>query len=167
MEHNIPPRATFDQIMAGLGYLNKTQLRAVEAKAKFFGQHERRTGPTTIENEDWLKIGILSELTNRGLDGRDFRIKKDSSFASFNTQSENVRSILLKAVEPLTAVQCRALGGVAAECLAKYILTWRHEGKSFEVTRETMFRYASRIPQAINWAFPGYLESGLLGVLIK
>ena len=151
------------QILFSLGTLNRYQLDKVKQRVSFLLQH--RTNTTSVENEDWLLLGILNELRRRGLDDRDtFRLKKVSSYASFNTQSENVRSLLLKVAPDLTAIQRRALGETAAKALADFISTWTPPR---ETNRENLLMLVSKIPEALDWAFPGYMAAGMLGMVVR
>lgn len=154
----ISSAASYAEVLLSLGRLNRKQLEEVRRRAAFFLQH--KTEPDSVEDEDWLLTGILTELRRRGLDSRSFRIKRASSYASFQTQSENVRELLLTAAPGLTAVQRRALGEVAAYELASY-LSWT------DVSRETMLTYVARIPEAIDRAYPGYMASQLLGLVVR
>ena len=152
----------FPELLRSIDQLNTTQLKAARQRINFQLQH--RSDQTTLEDEDWLLHGINAELRRRGLDNRDsFRVKKDSSFASFNTQSEQARELLLLAAPGLTAIQRRALGEIAAKALADWLSTWQN----YSINRETLMRNVGKIPEAIDRAYPTYIETGLLGLIIK
>lgn len=150
------------EIVASLRSLSRSQLEDVRRRAALYLQHSK---PSTVEDEDWLLIGIRTELSRRGLESRDtFRLKKPSSFASYQTQSETVRSLLLSAAPDLTAVQRRALGEIAAKALADFLTSWQ---KPPTISREALLRRVSRVPEALDWAYPGYMAAGLLGVVVR
>lgn len=148
----------YKEVIDSLSRLNRAQLEQVRRRCAFLLQHQQ-SGLVSVEQEDWLLLGILSELRFRGLDKGSFQLKNHSSHASFNTQSEKVRELLLEAAPGLSAVQRRALGQVAAQALASY-LTWTN------VNRDNMLRYVSRVPEAVDEAYPGYLESRLLHLVV-
>lgn len=146
------------QILRSMQGMSRAQLEQVRQRTAYYLQH--KTAVTeSVEEEDWLMLGILHELDRRGLDARPIRLKKASSFAQYQTQSENVRALLLKAAPGLNALQRRALGQVAGRELARY-LTW------VDVNRESMLMYVSRTPEAIDAAYPGYMAAKMLGLVI-
>lgn len=148
----------YSQINQALGRLSRNQLEQVRKRCTFLLQYQTRE-QVPVEQEDWLLLGILSELRYRGLDKGSFQLKNHSSHASFNSQSEKVRELLLEAAPGLTPVERRVLGQVAAAALAKYI-SWT------DVNRDNMLRYVSHVPEAVDVAFPGYMESRLLHLVV-
>ena len=157
---NSPHALDASYVLSALPRLNKGELEEVKRRTTALLQMGRRTDPQPIEDEDWLLLGILSELRHRGLDNRPtVRLKKASSYAGFSAQSERVRQLLLDAAPGLTAVQRRALGEIAARALADY-LTWT------DLNRDTLMRFVGRVPEALDKAYPGYTSSGLLPLII-
>lgn len=154
----------FKDIMGSLRSLSRTQLEAVRKQAAYHLQHQSSRGSAPVEEEDWLLLGLLTELRRRGLDGRDFKIKSSSSFAGFQTQSVGVRELLLTAVPGLSAVQRRLLGEIAGYELARYLESW---SPPKEISRANLLMYVSRVPEAIDRAFPGYMAAGMLGLVVS
>lgn len=146
------------RLLQSLQSMSRSQLEQVRQRASYHLQH--KTGAIeSVEDEDWLMLGILHELDRRGLDARPIRLKKPASFAQYQTQSENVRALLLKAAPGLNVLQRRALGQVASKELARY-LTW------VDVNRGSMLMYVSKIPEAIDAAYPGYMAAKMLGLVV-
>ncbi len=145
-------------MLASLTSLNRSQLEEIRRRAAFLLQH--KSGPASVEDEDWLLTGILTELRHRGQDDRNLRLKKASSYASFQSQSERVRAVLEDLAPDLSVVELKALGEVAANALAVRLERWT------EVSRENMLRYVSQVPEAIEGCYPGYMASGMLCVVV-
>lgn len=156
----------YESIIGSLPSLSKTQLAEVKKRATALASLSRslEVEQSPVEDEDWLLHGVLSELRRRGLDHRPFNIRNPASFAGFSTQSASVRETLVLAAPDLTAVQRRVLGEIAAYELARYLQSWK---KAPEINRETMLRYISRVPEAVETAYPGYLEAGLLSLIVR
>ena len=156
----LPP--DYDQILSSLPSLSRHQLEEIRRRSVFLLQHKSSSVP--VEDEDWLLLGILTELQQRGLDNRSsFKIKRTSSYAGFSTQSERIRSLIATAVPNMSSVQQRAMGEVAADALCRYLLSWRDPP---QLSRSTLLRYVGRVPEALDWSYPGYIASGLLGLTI-
>ena len=150
---------SYQQVLEALPTLGRKDLNEVRKRCIVLSQGRVEPREVPVEDEDWLLLGVLHELTRRGLDGRVFRLKSTGSYAGFASQSERVREVLMLAAPDLTAVERRALGRVAAKALANYI-TWT------AVTRDSLLTYISRVPVAIDAAYPGYLEHGMLKMVI-
>ena len=156
---------TYQQLVSSLPTMSKSQLTKLRQHVAFLLQHSPIDPVQPVEDEDWLLRGILTELDRRGLNvGKDFKIRRDSSYASFRAQSESVRAHLLRMVPNLTAVQRRALGEVCGRELALYLASWQ---SAPEINRHTMLTYVSRVPEALERSFPGYMAAGLLKMVIS
>lgn len=154
----------FNQILLGLGTLNRTQLEQIRQRCAFFLQQKH--GSAGLEDEDWLLYGILSELSRRGIDNQqtiNFRIKKSGSFHSYQTKSERVRMLLEQAAPGLTFTERRALGEVAAKELARFF----EKDRKWDITLNRMLERIDLVMPAMDRSFPGYLESGMLGVVLR
>ncbi len=109
--------------------------------------------------------GILREIERRGLEVHPgFRIKKMGSFASFATKSERVRELLEKTVPNISLTQRRYLGELSAYCLCDYVV-WK--GFSKDVSLSVLLERVDFIPHALERSFPGYLEAGALGTVLR
>lgn len=115
-----------------------------------------------VEEQDWLLEGIIRDCKKRGMYvSRNFhmRNRKTGSFASYITKSQIVRELLLECAPGLSPVQQQALGVVAARELADYLTV----GASFEY----MMKMVHLVPTALERAFPGYMASKLLGMVVR
>lgn len=152
----------YKQIIASLGALSRSELKQLRQRVGFYLQHPASSVPAPVEDEDWLLRGIFAELQRRGVEGeRAFRIRRSASYASFEAQSIRVRALLLQAAPGLSAVERRALGEVAAGALARRLEGWR------DVNRENMLMNVSRVPEAVERCYPGYLGAGLLAAVVR
>lgn len=152
------PQIDFADILRTLPALNRKQLEELRTKAAFFIQR-RPDVNVSMEDEDWLLSGIKKELVRRGLEKPDFVFRKNDSYRSFVTTSVKVRELLEEAAPGLSLVERRYLGEIAAKELARYLRV--------EITLRSMLEHASQIPQALNRAFPGYMEGRMLGIVIR
>lgn len=154
----MPRQVEFSDVLRALPSLNRTQLEELRTKAAFLISRRPNTA-TSMEDEDWLLYGIKTELVRRGLENPDFIFRKNESFRSFITISPKVRELLESAAPGLSLTERRWLGEVAAKELAKYLRV--------DISLRSMLEHASQIPQALNRAFPGYMEGRMLGIVIK
>lgn len=115
---------------------------------------------------DWLRTGIISELSRRGLKYRD-RSSRGPASTSYAQDSEIVREELLKALHSTIPnpkyAQKLELGRVAAHCLATYLL----RSKKFDLGLKIMLNNVGKTFEAIDALFPGYLQAGLLGSVLE
>ena len=128
------------------------------------GGGEGAGGYTTAQNSDWLLYGFQSELKARGLGATipsAFRIKSMRSFKAYGPKSEKIREALELAVPDLSMPEQVALGIIVARALANYISAWT------ELSLESMLHNVGRTMEALDSAFPGYLDAGMLGHLLK
>jgi len=86
----------------------------------------------------------------------NFRIKKSRSFAGYETQADRVRMVFNNAIPNMSVTDQRSLGVIAARALADYIAEWS------EITFESLMRNVAKIPEAVEQAYPGYIQSGML-----
>jgi hypothetical protein len=117
-----------------------------------------------VANRDWLLDGILEVVKERGLGHMippNFRVRKTSSFSGYETQADRVRLMLTTAIPDMTVTDERAIGVIVVRALADYISSWS------EVSFDSLLRNVSKIPDAIDAAFPGYLASGMLPFLLR
>jgi hypothetical protein len=116
-----------------------------------------------VEEQDWLLEGILSECQHRGVFvGRTFHLKRAGSFAAYATKAETVREILTECAPGLSPVQRVRLGQVCARELANYLHGHFHSPPSFKA----MMDRVDWIPLAMDTAFPGYMASKLLQLVV-
>jgi hypothetical protein len=151
---------SYDETLSNLPKFNRRQLEEIRRRCAFLLQ-QKSTKHETLEDEDWILEGILIEIRRRGLGPPPgFRIQRHSSYANFSTQSANVRELLVKTISNLTATERRFFGEVAAKELARYI-HWK------DISLNVLLENVSLVPQALEKAFPGYLTSGMMGVMLR
>jgi len=154
------PIVRYEDILATLPHLSREQLGNIQKKcaAAIALAGGKRSG-----DDDWLLRGIHVELIRRGLEEERLQpIQAKGANAGFTTQSERVRSVLEKGAPGLSRNELYVLGEIAAQCLANHIDSWDKGGLSIS----TLMRNVSRVPEAVDRAFPGYLEAGFLGMVV-
>jgi hypothetical protein len=152
-------QSEFDSIVAKIPSMTKQQMTDLRRRLLFFIGSSNST-----TNADWLLDGILTVLRERGMGHMippNFRIKNNKSFADYETQADRVRELLSDAIPNMTLTEQRSLGVIAARALADYIT------KFSEVGLHSMLLYVARIPEALDNAFPSYLESGTMHFLVR
>lgn len=123
---------------------------------------------STGQQSDWILDGILTVLQERGLGETippHFAIRKTKSFSGYETQADRVRRLLDNAMPDMSLTEHKLMGILAARSLADYISSWSEDNN--EVTLARLLQHVSQIPTALNRAFPGYIESGVLTFLLR
>lgn len=115
---------------------------------------------SVVEGEDWLGQGICIELRRRGLVRGDAQIRAPDK-AFIRDQKEMSEFLVERIGRPLKSVEKAVLGQVAARALADYI------GHSAPLSMRTMMQNVSKVPQALEDSFPGYLASGMVEKMIR
>lgn len=112
--------------------------------------------------EDWLQSGILSELKRRGIWAQGHSIDSyvkghaEASLAARQHILGGYRNRLPRRAELL------ALGQLAANALAEWLLRAK-----VPLGPKTMFNNLNKIPAALEDAFPGYWQAGMLGTCLE
>ena len=150
----------FDALVRRLPELTKNQMTTLRRHLLFLID-DKESG--SVANEDWILHGIVTVLNERGLGYMippHFRIKKSRSFAGYETSADRVRTLLTDAIPEMTVTEQRSLGVIAARALADYISQWS------SVSFDSLMRNVSKIPEALDEAFPGYTQSGLMRFIL-
>lgn len=153
--------ADYNKLVARLPELTRDQLADLRRRSAFLLGHKEKSGG--IKDQDWLLAGLIQVLNDRGLESTipaNFRIKNNRSFAAYTTQADRVMQLLSQAIPNMSATERLGIGVLAARALADYLQEWS------SVSLESMLRNVSRIPEAIDAAFPGYIGSGLLSFVL-
>ena len=117
---------------------------------------------------DWLLQGTRDELKRRGHKHyvRDYAqirsLCSDYEMASMEIREQLERQVERHIQNP-TLTQLRTLGAVSARSLAQYIQSWK---KGPPVALTPMLQNVSRTLEALEFSFPGYIQSGMIGCLI-
>lgn len=117
------------------------------------------------QDDDWLLAGVIAVLKEKGLGDTIptyFKIKNQKSYHGYARKSERLRGMLLSKCGALRRTEHYALGHMAASLLFDYLA---EESRALGLWG--MLGSIDVLPQAIDDAFPGYLESGLLGMLLR
>ncbi len=120
--------------------------------------------PAEKNDDNWIALGIVCEMRRRGLlsEATAHRCYKMSD-SIFLAKSGDVWDLLMSSVgAELKAAEKLLLGRIAARVLAD-LLVESQSGLSVQ----RMFWNVDRIPEAIEAGFPGYLESGMLRMLVR
>jgi len=150
----------YKQLTDQLPALTKKQMTDLRARLLLLMGEKERGG---VENADWILDGIMTVVHERGLGHMippNFRIRKNRSFASYETQADRVRQLLNEAIPNMTLVEQRGIGVLAARALADYISSWS------EVSFDSLLRNVAKIPEALDAAFPGYIDAGMLSFVL-
>lgn len=152
--------SSLQTVLRILPTLSVTELEEVKSKAQAALVLSTPPGvpaPAARPDEDWLLEGITYVLRSRGLvRGELFAIDGKVKVAL-----AEVQAALLEAVgRPLKTVEKVALGRVTAEAMADMISTYATLGPRI------MLQHIPKALQALENSFPGYLASGMVGLLI-
>ena len=112
---------------------------------------------------DYLLAGIRFELRRRRLLSKDGQIRTRLLTATFHQEFAEVRALLKERLPNVTTDDLEQFGRLAAEALAAYLESW----SKMTVSDRTLTQQVGEIPAAIDRAYPGYLKSGLLCLLIQ
>lgn len=148
---------SYQSICEELPSLTRKELDDIRKRCALLMQNQSIRSDA-VEEQDWILEGILHECQHRGIYvGRSFHIKRTGSFAAFITKSEALRELLAECAPGLTPVQRVALGQVCARELANYL-----RQPSFQ----SMMNHVHLIPTALEEAYPGYMQSRLLSLVV-
>jgi hypothetical protein len=151
----------YQDLLEKLPELTQEQMADIRRRVRFL-KEDKSNG---VPEQDWLLDGILSVLKERGLEPvlpSPFRIRNSRSFGGFETQSDRVRNFLDIAIPNMNVMEHKILGRLCAIVLAKMLDEW-----PIEVSLDHMLFHISRIPEALDKSFPGYIESGMLHLLVR
>lgn len=122
-----------------------------------------------ISADDWLFDGIVKELARRGL---VYRLRDAAGIRrmapNYEEDSMLVRGALEKSLKhgmpDFRPAHLTALGKASARCLANYIVSWKSQP---QLGLKLMLVNAGRILEAVDNAFPSYISSGMVSVLVQ
>jgi hypothetical protein len=148
----------FARICAVLPVLTPAELEQVRARAGFLAGTATTGSPRPADEPDWLVRGIEDELRRRGLLGTG-KLPATKLVPAWAATSAAVRADLRRAVERTRPWRhpWAALGRAAARALASWLVA-----AHIPVTPRTMLLNADKTLLALDAAFPGYVEAGLL-----
>lgn len=144
----------YDEVKKAIPYLTQAEVKDLLNRCKSLLRRETDTS-------DWLLEGIVYELRLHGIviPSTD-KITKLSDYPAYSEKSDNLRA-LLEDQGINSRIEKRQLAIICAKCLIEYL-------KDFtDVSLPTMMRFIDHLPQAIERAFPGYLQCGMLPFMLK
>jgi hypothetical protein len=148
-------------LLRQLRSMTPTEWSAVASKMQAWykiSSGEEPVRARTASPVDYLLEGTHEELRRRGLLGVKARIASRFYPANFAHVSVAVRTQLEHCVgRPLSSAEQVQLGRVAARALSDYL----SKGVA-GISPKRMVENFDKIPVALDSAFPGYLESGVL-----
>jgi hypothetical protein len=106
---------------------------------------------------DYLLAGILAESRRRGLLGTAQRLAGHRLPAGYAAAAQRVCQNLEASLPEMGPADYAALGQLAARALAELL-----EGQGQRITPRKLLRNVNRILEAIDHAFPGYLQAKIL-----
>lgn len=166
--------STYDQILKGLLDLNVSQLAEVRARAGILseagGAKQRTTGlsggqpmPDMIAETDVELVlsEIAGHLREQGIEFVSVSmLKKVQGFGKF---AEKIPAVMIFFRKITTnRVKLRALIRIAIALLYKDLARM-----NISASTRTMMNHFHRVPAVLNRNFPGYAQSGLLGLLLQ
>jgi len=161
--------SNFQKICDLLPSLDRGELEQVRTRCAYQLQH-KTAKQTIVDQQDWLLEGVLAELQFRGIytSRNQLQIKNPRSFAGYTTKATAVRALLEHAAPNLTSLQKMSLGRVSAHELFEFLTSWKDEdGVSRPVTLNLMLESVHLVPNALDRAFPGYMASQMLGLIVR
>lgn len=149
----------FEHILSSLPQLSPEELAIVRERVMALSSLDG----VRVE-DDWLLQGIIAVLGDLGLDDTvplNFRITNRRQFHGYLPKSEKVRAVAERGISNATKLDRLALGRLLAKCLAAKIQDFR------VVSLNAMLQHVELALSALDECFPGYLQSGLLRILIR
>lgn len=148
-----------DQILSSLPKLTPEELSEVRQRVMALAAVDG-----VAATDDWLLKGIVHVLADRGLEDTipvRFKITNRRQFHGYLDKAEKVRNTLLRAIPDARKLDQLALGRLLARCLATRIEEFR------SVSLNAMLQHVDQALPALDQCFPGYLQAGLLKVLVR
>lgn len=156
--------AEYKDIIAALPHLTSRQLLEVRKRVgALIAVTKAEQGAKEVA-DDWLLEGILAELRRQGL-GTVIpplqQLKGLQAYKTYSAHSVQIRFWCEEQIPHLTQVEKQAYGLLIGKLLAKYVARWA------EVNLRVLLEQVKVVPEAIEAAFPGYAQAGLLKVVIR
>jgi hypothetical protein len=162
------------QIIGKLPKLTKAERQNLRQALDFFDGGRTKAATSTVPQvvvQDWLTPGIITELRRRGLEYSGLSEKRINGMApDYITESRGVmidlRNKMLKSkaqasTARLDHAELLGFGRIIAQVLADYLQNVR------SINLKYMLTNISKVPDALEASFPGYLSSGFIYFLIK
>lgn len=149
-------KLTYDEVKQAIPNFSEREIKDLYNRCKILLKAE-----PAVDNTDWLLDGILTELRSNGLYVPAFsKIKALSIYSTYAEKSEHLREVLEKQGIS-TKLEKRQLAIICSKVLIEYLRSFT------DVSLHTMLMYVDRIPEALERAFPGYVQSRMLMFLLN
>lgn len=155
---NKPATRGFSDLCASLTELTPAELEQVRLRAAFLSGGSAAS-PAALDDvdDDWLLRGIGEELKRRGVTG-SARMQADQVDPRWREKSAQLRADLVRAHGGTVGARtATALGRMVARALADWLVAAR-----VPLGPRTMLKNVGSAWVAIEEAFPGYVEAGML-----
>ena len=155
-------KTDLDRLLALLPSLTpKEKVEATKA-LKALSQFDRESPDSTADvDEDLVLEAIYDVLTRRGAEFTSPGMYyKSRSFPSFRAKIPALMRYVRQAAQ--TRQQQRYLLSIGINSLYNYLFA-----KNIPINYASILRTIDLVPAMVNRAFPGYAESGLLGMIVR
>lgn len=154
----------FSRFLVELAQLSPDQINEVRKRLSLLGASAKVDTPSLAHS--WLLEGVRQELIRRGICSKNMRF----SFALLSRIAPSLENDLKAGEEfllsnlkvQLNEAEKMSLGRIAAEELITMLSGWT----DFHLSLQSVLRNLSRVPEAMENAFPGYVSVGLQSLLI-
>jgi len=150
---------TILQELPSLAAADLEHVRDKAAAVLAMGPRGSTKSPKQVSHDNYLLDGIAHELKRRGILARDELLQAAHRYPDSIKRAEAIWAHLMGRMPGLRAVEMAALGKLVGRTLAEWLET---RSKPVAVSPGTMVRNLSNVLVALDSAFPGYLEAGLL-----
>lgn len=167
------PTPTFDEVVAALPSFSYAQKQELAGHLKMLRAGEGKTagmsrGEVAEAKEplrvDWLLQGIAWEAHRRGKLARPDAgaFLGTDGYKTYQRKAEDAKSLLLSGFRgELTSRDLETLGCIAARCLFEHLRFIQ----GLQVG--TVLANVDKVGVAVDAAFPGYIQMGVMGVLLS
>lgn len=154
-----------DQIISQLPKLSATDRQQILAALKLLGTKDDASAMVTGLQTDWLLEGIVLVLHERGL-GKFTQAALRSRTVIIKPYNAKLGQVLafLAELEEANGLGKRFRPALAVTC-ARALADWLNKRGMLSVA--TMLSMVDHVPEALDAAYPGYVQGGLFGAVLK
>lgn len=155
-------KTNYSRVCDALPQLTEAELEQVRLRLNHLSKGGTQSSPkraNSSTDDDWLLAGIETELRRRGLLGRG-HLPAPKIVNGWAETSATVRANVVRFMGggDVDRRECAALGTLLGRVLADYVTHHRR----LTVSPRTLLQAAPAALTALDAAFPGYAEAGLL-----
>lgn len=152
-----------ESILLTIPKLSPRDLKKIKDRVDVALSIEKKSSDEDVIKEDYLLAGILTVLASKGL-GKTlpFGVRLRSALPKdFVDNSRTIQLFLESHIKRMGKAEKILLGRLCAQALAHSISSYK------PVMFKTMVQSVLEIPEALEKAYPGYIEAGMLDKLLK